>query len=466
MRVMRIRLAIMLAMGLPSHNAFGEGDDQREEAAEEEAAAEEQAKPARKKAAPEARPEAEAEAAAKAPPASERRATGVSTEAPARVTGSAELLGAAPLDRENRDLFGAGGGGSLGGEAYLHPMLGIHAGLTFFALAASEGMSSTKWLAGHAGPRLHLGALVFGEATRHDLWADLHVTYGSSGGIRRPGFDAGAAVQWEVSPSLRLGPALRYQFGSDPRDRHAQVFTAGLAVGFGGRTRIERLREADRDGDGLADSGDRCPDQPAGDQPDPERAGCPAAVSDDADEDGIADAADGCPSQPAGKRVDPSRPGCPFLDRDKDQIADRYDRCPDEAGPPNPFEPARHGCGELARVAGNKIEILQQVFFETDSAAIKSESYPVLEAVAKILKGLGTAQVRIEGHTDDQGSSQYNLDLSKRRARAVALWLVQSGGIDAARLQTEGYGKERPLVSGADVDRGLNRRVEFVILEK
>src|SRR5688572_23533108 len=130
MRVMRIRFAIMLAMVLPSHSAFGDGDDddQREEASEE------QARPARKKAVPEARPEAEAEAEAEAKasptrPASERRATAPSIEAPARVTGSAELLGAAPLDRDNRDLFGAGGGGSLGGEAYLHPMLGIHAGL-------------------------------------------------------------------------------------------------------------------------------------------------------------------------------------------------------------------------------------------------------------------------------------------------------------------------------------------------
>ena len=380
---------------------------------------------------------------------------------PPRVTFAGEAVGAIPADSGNRALFGMGGGAAAGAEIYVAPLLGIDAGAMLIFLSKNNtGMSSTTWLAGHVGPRLHLGELLFGADTHHDAWVDAHLAYGTSGGIHRPGFDAGAAVQWEVSPALRLGPMLRYQFGSDPRDRNAQLVTLGLAVGFGGRTRTVHVT-ADRDGDGIADAVDKCPDDPAGEHPDPKRLGCPST---DRDGDGIADAADLCPDEAAGDHPDPARAGCPFKDRDGDKIADADDKCPDQAGPPNPFEPAKNGCPVLARVTQDKIEILQQIFFETDQATIKQESFPVLEAVAGIMKKMSGTRVRVEGHTDDRGTDEYNLDLSKRRARAVAQWLVTNGGIDAPRLETEGYGKSRPLVTGPNVDTSLNRRVEFVLL--
>ena len=381
---------------------------------------------------------------------------------PRRFALSAELLGAAPVDSGNRELFGMGGGGSLGADFYLHPMLGIHGGATFVALSKGDGMSSTSLIAGHVGPRVHLGSLLFGAATRNDLWIDFHYSHGTSGGIRRPGFDTGAALQWEVSPAVRVGPAMRYHFGIDPRDRHAQVFTVGVAVGFGRRSRIATLAPpSDRDGDGIADIGDACADEPQGDAPDPKRPGCP---TDDRDGDGLVDAKDQCPTEAAGDEPDPSREGCPFVDGDRDGIADVYDKCPREAGTANVFEPSKHGCGALARVANNKIEILQQIFFETDSAAIKEESFPVLDAVAKLLAGMPDVRVRIEGHTDDVGTAEHNLDLSKRRARSVATWLIQNGKIDTNRLETEGYGKTRPIVKATE--NAMNRRVEFVILDK
>ncbi len=200
---------------------------------------------------------------------------------------------------------------------------------------------------------------------------------------------------------------------------------------------------------------------PAGPHPDPKRAGCP---NPDRDGDGVLDAQDECPDEAAGAHPDPAHKGCPFVDSDGDHIPDRDDKCPHEPGPPNPFDPAHHGCPTLARVTDNKIEILQQIFFETDSATIKDESFPVLQAVAGVLKSLGTTRVRIEGHTDDRGNDEYNLDLSKRRARAVAQWLITNGGIESSRLETEGYGKSRPIVSGPNADVSLNRRVEFLIL--
>jgi outer membrane protein OmpA-like peptidoglycan-associated protein len=120
----------------------------------------------------------------------------------------------------------------------------------------------------------------------------------------------------------------------------------------------------------------------------------------------------------------------------------------------------------LAKVVEGKIEILQQVFFETDSATIKDESAPVLKAIAEVVQSLDGKRVRIEGHTDDRGTDQYNLDLSKRRARAVAQWLITNGGIPTTQLETTGYGKSRPLVSGPDADPSQNRRVELIIIDK
>lgn len=382
---------------------------------------------------------------------------------PPRVIFSGELVGATPLDRGNRDRFGIGGGAALGAEIHATPLLAVSAGVLLLGLTAGDGMSSTTYVAGQLGPRIHMGPSLFGALTRNAAWIDAHVTFGTSGGIRRSGFDVGAAVQWEVSPAVRIGPMLRYQFGSDPRDAHAQLFTVGLAIGIGGRGRSEIHIDGDADSDGVLDASDRCPTRAAGETPDPDREGCPTP---DRDGDGILDRDDECPDDAVGERPDRERHGCPLVDTDDDAIPDTKDRCPEEPGPPNPFTPSQHGCPALARVVEGKIEILQQIFFETDSATIKDESFPVLQAVATTIKGLEGTRVRVEGHTDQQGTDEYNLDLSRRRARAVAQWLVQNGGVDAKLLETEGYGRSRPIVSGAKADLAQNRRVEFVILTR
>ncbi len=95
----------------------------------------------------------------------------------------------------------------------------------------------------------------------------------------------------------------------------------------------------DRDCDGYLDEVDLCPDVPAGELADPRRRGCPA----DRDGDGIPDAADLCPDQAAGKQADPRRPGCPPLDQDGDGISDAEDLCPHEPAGPHP-DPRSPGC--------------------------------------------------------------------------------------------------------------------------
>jgi OmpA-OmpF porin, OOP family len=121
---------------------------------------------------------------------------------------------------------------------------------------------------------------------------------------------------------------------------------------------------------------------------------------------------------------------------------------------------------KLVEVKENKIDILQQVHFGTGKSVILADSYPLLAQVVDAIVRSDIKRVRIEGHTDNQGPSELNLQLSKDRAQAVAAHLIKAG-IDPARLEVEGFGDTRPIAPNMTPrGRELNRRVEFVILER
>jgi len=115
------------------------------------------------------------------------------------------------------------------------------------------------------------------------------------------------------------------------------------------------------------------------------------------------------------------------------------------------------GLGEKGHIA------LYGIYFDTDKAVIKPESRPTLDEIAKLLRAQAQLNVVIVGHTDSQGTYDYNIDLSRRRAEAVAAELAKSYKIAAARLRTAGVGFLAPIGSNASDDgRALNRRVELV----
>ena len=94
---------------------------------------------------------------------------------------------------------------------------------------------------------------------------------------------------------------------------------------------------------------------------------------------------------------------------------------------------------------------------------LKAESQPTLAEIAKLLTGQPQLSVFIVGHTDNQGAYEYNLDLSRRRAEAVAAELARAYRIAPQRLRTAGVGFLAPVGSNAtDSGRALNRRVELV----
>jgi len=102
------------------------------------------------------------------------------------------------------------------------------------------------------------------------------------------------------------------------------------------------------------------------------------------------------------------------------------------------------------------------VYFEYDSSEIRPEYVPVVAAHASYLVKYPTARVRLEGHTDERGSREYNIGLGERRAQTVRRALLVQG-VAEAQITTVSYGEERPAVEGSDeAAYAQNRRVELV----
>ena len=104
------------------------------------------------------------------------------------------------------------------------------------------------------------------------------------------------------------------------------------------------------------------------------------------------------------------------------------------------------------------------IYFDSGSANIKPESFPILDSVAILLRDNPSARVQIAGHTDSDGSAAANQTLSERRAQSVHQYLV-SKGIAANRLTTIGHGEDRPVVPNTSAaNKARNRRIEFTVL--
>jgi len=107
--------------------------------------------------------------------------------------------------------------------------------------------------------------------------------------------------------------------------------------------------------------------------------------------------------------------------------------------------------------------VLYGVYFDTDKDVVKPESKPTLDEIATLLKSNPALKIHVVGHTDNQGKSDYNLDLSRRRAASVVKELTSKYAIAADRLDSFGCGLYSPLASNATEEgRAKNRRVELV----
>lgn len=109
---------------------------------------------------------------------------------------------------------------------------------------------------------------------------------------------------------------------------------------------------------------------------------------------------------------------------------------------------------------------LKDIFFDFDKSNIRNDAKPSLNENLQWLNANSTAQITIEGHCDERGTSEYNLALGERRAKAARDFLVAAGS-NAKRITTVSFGKERPFAMGHDEAAWqLNRRAHFVVNER
>lgn len=136
--------------------------------------------------------------------------------------------------------------------------------------------------------------------------------------------------------------------------------------------------------------------------------------------------------------------------------------------PPAPVDDGS-AAREAAEAARRAIEmarsvLLQTIYFDYDSDELRSDSRAVLDDKLRVLNANPSLRIRIDGHTDERGTDQYNLALGRRRADQAKRYLIDRG-IDASRIETTSYGRERPAVQGSNEDAwSQNRRGEFQIV--
>jgi len=234
----------------------------------------------------------------------------------------------------------------------------------------------------------------------------------------------------------------------------------------------QATKDKDRDHDGLMDSVDQCPDEPETQNGYQDEDGCPDVLpAQDRDGDGIVDDQDKCPDEAETKNGFEDEDGCPDTapaptpapvgDKDGDGILDNVDKCPEVPETKNGFED-EDGCPdhEIDQLEG----VVEGIHFKTAQATIETSSYNVILRIAALLKKYKEVRIRVEGHTDSDGTIAFNEKLSRDRSRAVRDAIVE-GGISPNRLEVDGYGESRPIATNATKSgKALNRRIEFKVL--
>jgi outer membrane protein OmpA-like peptidoglycan-associated protein len=293
---------------------------------------------------------------------------------------------------------------------------------------------------------------------------------------------ANSKTKFVVSPFVSYHP----YFGQDPRTTETWNLTtirAGIALKVGTGHKILPVTAPpipapvvlDRDGDGVLDVVDRCPDiaGPASLQGCPDRDGdgiadrddkCPDVFGlaryqgcpiPDTDGDGVNDELDKCPTVAGLARYQ----GCPIPDTDGDGVNDEEDKCINEKGPASNF-----GCPVINEAIIKRVKVAaENIFFETAKSTLLAKSFPKLNDVVAILKDNTSFKLQIDGHTDFVGNDEYNQTLSEQRAASVRAYLV-SQGVAENRISSAGYGESRPVAdNNTTVGKAKNRRVEMTL---
>ncbi|MCU0655564.1 MAG: OmpA family protein [Polyangiaceae bacterium] len=220
------------------------------------------------------------------------------------------------------------------------------------------------------------------------------------------------------------------------------------------------IEERDRDGDGIPNQEDACPEFAGIPSEDPARHGC--QEDPDKDGDAIPDREDRCPLTPGVSSRESARHGCPPLPP----------RRPEPPPAPAPRQVCPRDPGLSAEDPGclpppsPPVKILEVILFGRASSVLTGDAIAQLQRVAALLRvHPELEQIQIEGHSDPVGDTSFNQTLSLQRAESAKRWLIERGRIDASRLSARGLGPAAPLApNDSEEGRRKNRRVQFTIL--
>jgi outer membrane protein OmpA-like peptidoglycan-associated protein len=227
--------------------------------------------------------------------------------------------------------------------------------------------------------------------------------------------------------------------------------------------------DPDNDRDGIPDSADKCPNQPEDKDGFQDQDGCPDP---DNDHDGIPDATDKCPDEPEDKDGFQDEDGCPDDDNDGDGFPDAVDKCPNDPETVNGFEDD-DGCPDVRGTTGpeeraDRVDLKgAQVAFAR--GALTAASRQLLTQVAALIKNRRLA-IRIEVHvplgTRSTGQAQIaaqrrrDKQVAQQRAKLISDFLIGQG-VPPGQLQAVGIGSDRPLGTATSSDP-VNERVDFI----
>jgi outer membrane protein OmpA-like peptidoglycan-associated protein len=392
-----------------------------------------------------------------------------------------EASAAVPLTEPQSDRFGPGGM-LAGGFMYpLFPPLLLGGRLRLGLLLDGEPPADNLYDPGTGGlatlcGTLRLRPFSFSEGEGESRGTGLFLEAGGGGAVTgklvRAAFDAG--IGWgfragllDVAPAVRFLQVMQPEQVLESRDARLLLFGVELVFLDSRPPPAPEVKRPppDRDGDGVVDSSDSCPDEREDPDGFEDEDGCPDA---DNDQDGIADGEDGCPDDPEDVDGFQDEDGCPDPDNDGDTFPDLTDSCPDQPETVNGNQDF-DGCPDegLVQMIDDRIVLEERVLFDLERSRVKSAAMPVLRAIAKMQKHHPEwISLRVEGHTDVRGSPEYNQCLSARRAANVRRILVKMG-IPADMIDAVGYGsmnlRDPRNTPGA---HRRNRRVEFVVMAR
>ncbi len=138
---------------------------------------------------------------------------------------------------------------------------------------------------------------------------------------------------------------------------------------------------------------------------------------------------------------------------------------PQPTRPTNPTPAARDTMEEYrAKLAATRARLLETIYFEYDADELRDDAKANLDAKISVLNANPAVKIRIAGHCDERGSDEYNIALGRRRAEAAKRYLTDRG-VDASRIETASFGRERPAVQGTTEEAwSRNRRDEFELI--